>query len=126
MVPSIERLFSLVFSCFVANELLGARPNMALDSRKSHTGVSISQSVITWVSLYQRIAKHKSYPVSGIVLKGFSVLFFSYFAANELLGARPNMALDRRKSHTGVSMGIRGQQHRGSVSHQITQGNDKK
>ena len=77
-------------------------------------------------SLYQRVTKHKSYPVSGIVLKGFSILFFSYFAANELLGARPNMALDRRKSHTGVSMGIRGQQHRGSVSHQITQGNDKK
>ena len=37
-----------------------------------------------------------------------------------LLGARPNMALDRRKSHTGVPMRVRGQQHRGSVSHQLT------
>ena len=32
------------------------------------------------------------------------------------------MALDRRKSHTGVPIRTRGQQHRGSVSHQFTTG----
>ena len=52
---------------------------------------------------------------------------FAYVSAAELLGARPNMALDRRKSHTGVPIRIRGQQHRGSVSHQLPgAGNDQR
>ena len=53
---------------------------------------------------------------------GFLIWYLAYFSAAELLGARPNMALDRRKSHTGVPIRTRGQQHRGSVSHQFTTG----